>query len=1283
MATWRRQPKIDPSLTPEEREEFIKELRAKRRRRMRWLAIRSSIGMALLVVAVVALLYWLFTTVGGRNALLAQIVARLPADATLTWEKAEGPAKGPLILYGVKFEYKDTHFDAKRVMLDPTLRPFLGRTVRMDRVEISDANLNIPKSDKPFELPSWPDSLPQINPPLTVDLGTVDIKRLNVAQTNTHWATVRYATLGMKASRGRLHVEQMQADTDRGLFKLHGDYEPRNDYKMSLVGSAYIPNAAGEGPGRIGFTASGDLALMNIIVRGAAPKPINAHLSLIDKKNPRWTLVANTEGFDIGAITGNKQGVPLKLNVDIAGVKGNADIRRAHYEQGDFKINVLPSKVALNEKVLEAKPLVVEVFGGRAIVNGKGDFRDPQNGRINFAVNARNLSWGGTGGTAKVMADGDFGIAGTTGLWAAKGNARLARAGQKANVDFDATGNMKAATVRGLTARMPEGTLNATGKVGWDPKISWNLDTRLAGFDPSYFLPDWKGALHGNIKTIGGVRPDGGLNMSFDAPTLGGSLRGRPLSGRAHVEYRGAANIRQVDVWSGDVALNSGASRLIAKGTIGSTLDVDAQFLPVNLNDFLPSASGVLRGTLQLNGPRTTPNIVADLDGNGLKWGQYTASTLHAKGSLPWRGNNGVLFVEGTGLNVGLPLKTVRLNARGAFENLTFDGEGSGAFGNVALRGTALKNGNTWSGAMNTFRIDPPKGAAWTLNAPTRWVWDGVAGGLTNACLSSSAGGSLCATGNWPRSGFDFNGRNLPLSLALPYLPMRADGTPYDFHGNIDVTGNVRPVAGSWRGTAQIRSAAGGMKFKSGETKDTLFYNNLTMNGTFSPDGFDATFATRLNNQGDIRGNVKSGWSTFSPLSGNVLVDTNDLTLLELLSPDIVDPKGHLVGNIQLGGTLSAPRLGGNASLTGFSTEIPSLATALTNGDIRMTANADGTARITGSARMGEGTLNVSGTFGWSNLNSPLVMNVTGKNVLISDTRDLYAVADPNVQVKFQPGQPITVTGRVFIPEAKIDLERLDKGYSSSDDVVILDPADPKYQRNSALDLNLELALGDNVNLSGFGLTGVVDGSMRVRARPGREMTATGRLNIDGKYTIYGQRLDITRGRLTWSGNSVSNPSLDIRAEREVGDVTAGVDITGRASAPKASVWTNPATSQSEALAYLALGHSLSSASRNDIRQLNAASAALSAGGSLLASQLGARIGLDSAGVTDNRTLGGAVFGVGKYLSPRLYVSYGVSLLGTGQVLTLKYLVRKGIDVEVEQSNIETKASANWRWERD
>ena len=64
------------------------------------------------------------------------------------------------------------------------------------------------------------------------------------------------------------------------------------------------------------------------------------------------------------------------------------------------------------------------------------------------------------------------------------------------------------------------------------------------------------------------------------------------------------------------------------------------------------------------------------------------------------------------------------------------------------------------------------------------------------------------------------------------------------------------------------------------------------------------------------------------------------------------------------------------------------------------------------------------------------------------------------------------------------------------------------------------------------------------------------------------------------------------------------------------------------------------------------------------------------------RTAVKKVIGVGKYISPKLYVGYGVSLVGAGSVITLKYLLRRGFDVEVESSTVENRGSINWRREK-
>lgn len=1295
-------------------EQRIAELRQRRFARLRWLAIRAGIASVALALLAGVFLYWLLTSIGGRDLLLSQIVARLPANATLSWRSVEGPLSGPLTLNGVRFTYDRIVFTADRVHLDPALRPLIRRRLRLDALQIAHARLELPRSDEPFELPRWPDVLPQIAPPLELQADDVRVDGFVFVQEGEEVIDIRTLRGGLDAREGRLHVEHLFVDSDLGRFNLHGDYVPREDYRTDLTASAVLPAAEGRTPARLGVVARGDLSRMSLAIAGHVPSPLRASVVLTGRDRPTWRVDADAEGLDIGLLTGaeaSDDDQPVVFSFSADGVGGAADLR-GQLRHGELVATVLPSKVRLEDQVLDVQPLVLRIFDGEATLRGTADFSNPENARFRFAANARGLTFGGTTTVAAaapnppasvsakklqavtapapaaqtqavaIVADADLGFAGTMQSWAAIGNATLRRDGTTATVRFDGRGNDERMTLKTLQARMPTGTLDGSGTVTWAPSLGWDIDATLAGFDPGYFAPDWKGSINGRLATSGSTRADGGLEIAANASDLGGRLRNRPLGGNARFAMHGAGTAGGETAYEGDVALSLGGSRIDAKGTVATALDIDARFSPLVLSDLLPDGAGTLRGTLQVTGSRTAPDIVADLTGSGLKYGDYRVDSLSAKGRLPWQRGNGAIAVRASGLEVGLPFSTLSVDARGAVEALQLQGEARGDIGSVSFAGDATRRGAAWQGALSAFQLVPARGASWRLQQAARFSWDGRNGTLSSSCFVSSGGGSLCASADWPRRGLAVDGDALPLNLVVPYLPEREGGRPWLIRGEISLDGQLRPVGNAWNGKVSVRSTGGGLKNSERSRREVLSYDDLTLDATFDPRRITAELDTAFNSGGRIQARVATGWDDYAPLSGELSVHTTELVWLELFSPDIMEPKGKLDARITLAGTRARPQLGGQARLTEFSTELPALAIVLENGDVRVDALPDGTARIDGSIRSGEGTLNVDGSLNWQNTSAPLLLTLTGENVLVSDTRDLHAVASPDVQVRYAAGQPITVTGTVTVPSARIDLERLDQGVSTSPDVVVLDPEDPEASAASPLDLDLTLVLGDDVRLNGFGLEGGLGGRMRVRSHPGREMTANGQLQVHGRYKAYGQKLDITRGELTWSGGPVSDPILNVRAERVVGDVTAGVDIRGRASAPTAEVWSDPASSQSEALAYLTLGRPLASASSDESRQVNAASAALSAGGSLIASQLGAKLGLDDAGVSESRALGGSVLGVGKHLSPRLYVGYGVSLLGTGQVLMLKYLLRKGFDVQIESSTVENRASINWRREK-
>ena len=119
---------------------------------------------------------------------------------------------------------------------------------------------------------------------------------------------------------------------------------------------------------------------------------------------------------------------------------------------------------------------------------------------------------------------------------------------------------------------------------------------------------------------------------------------------------------------------------------------------------------------------------------------------------------------------------------------------------------------------------------------------------------------------------------------------------------------------------------------------------------------------------------------------------------------------------------------------------------------------------------------------------------------------------------------------------------------------------------------------------------------------------------------------------------------------------------------------------------FLVLIIALKFLSKRGVKQLSVFELAIlialgSATGDLLAKSVGARLGVD-AGVSDNAALGGAALTIGKYLSPKLYLSYGVGIFTPGEVITLRYKLSRMWELEAQNATTENRAGLNYRLEK-
>lgn len=1277
-------PTPTPAAAPPPRRRFYR-----KRRFWAW----SGFTVLGLVLLSLLLLYWLLQTVAGRDVLLAQVVARLPVGATLTWSRVDGPVAGPLVLHDLDFRYDDIHFTAERAYLDPDIRPLLGRKLQLDALQLKNATLNLAKSDEPFALPSWPESLPQIEMPLAIQADTIIIDGFRVTQAQQPLIDITRLRGAVEIANGEFRASQLKIDSDLGDFRVDGHYLPRRDYDTDITIGAALQAPRGRTPARLGLVARGDLGHMEVAVAGNAPAPLQASLVFDGRTDPVWKASARSTQLDLALLVpGMDAGTstPMALDFKADGKGGQANLQGS-FKQGDIAVELAPSKVGLADQVLTVAPLQVKAFGGQARLQGKADFTDRENASLRFSIIANDLTFvpaadtttpGAAAPVPVTLKEARLGLAGTLKAWATVGKASVEREQQTADLQFDVRGDDKAAVIKQLQASTPGGGLDVTGQVAWAPQLDWDVAAKLAGFDPGYFAPGWDGKLSGNVASKGRQLPPpvgspagtaGSYEATVDVPGIKGTLRKRALDAQGRFALRGEQG-------EGNVKLALGNSRLTAKGSVGDRLDIDAQLDPVQLDDLLPGSTGTLRGKVLVKGPRTAPDISADLVGSGLRWNDWSAEAISIKGRLPWQGDSGTLAVQGSKVQVGMLLDTLNVDARGSVSNLRLDAQTRNELGAVALQGGVRQQGPAWRGDLTALRIAPVKGDAWSLRAPATFSVQGSSFTLSDACLGAATGGALCASANWPRDGLQVRGDALPLALVQPWLPPQSGRRMY-LRGELTLDGRIRPRGNAWEGSVKIASLEGGIRLGDNARGELVRYDQFSVDVQMTQSQINGKLGVGFQGDGFVDAKVQTGWDASAPLNGELFLNMSRLYWLELFSPDIVRPTGLIEGHVSLRGTRGTPALGGEATLSRFKAELPALGLTFDEGKGNFTAQPDGSAKIAAQANSGKGTLYVDGGLSWFGDAQPLQLHIHGENVLLANTSELRVIANPNLDFGLA-GKAMQLRGSVHVPEADLDLERLDRGTSVSEDVVVLDPVDPEQTPTSPLDMDLTVSLGDKVKMSGFGLKGALGGKMQVWSRPGREMTANGGLEVSGRYKAYGQDLTITRGNLNWNYNAVSDPRINIRAERRIADVTAGIDVTGRAQSPRVDVWSDPAMSQSEALAYLVLGRSLTGASNDQAQQVNAASAAISAGSGLLASQLGAKLGLDDAGVSQSRALGGSVIGVGKYISPKLYVGYGVSLVGSGSVLTLKYLLSRGFDVEVESSTVENRGSINWRREK-
>jgi len=1271
----------------------------------RWLKRLGIVLLAFLLV-LAGVLAWALNSEAGAGFVLARAQGVL--DGKLSVEHHRGSLAGPLVLEGLRWNDPASGVDARigRVSLDLRIGALFAWRVQVDDLAIDDVDLAL-TTMPPKDEPSPPFSL---DAPIDIVVDRLALQRANIRQDGEPVFTADRLELAAAWLRNGIAVNHLRLRAADGEVDLKGTLATLGGW--SGAGETRFRWRIGETEytGTLDATSDGRRASIRFIL--AAPFAANLDATLGQDDALPWTLKLDAPAFDPKVLAKDSGLTQVALALEGSGDRARGTLG-GMVTLDAHKIAIDPLRFALADELLTIEALTLRSPDAGGSLDAHGEVHlDETPPRAMLT-----LAWQGVELPADLVGQalathGTLDVSGSAAHYAADGTLTIGPPGQPADLRLKLSGTPERIALETLALVQPKGGLDATGTVMLAPTIGWQIAAQAKALDPGAFAAGWPGALDFDVTTRGRL-VDHGIEATLAIERLAGTLRERRVSGKADLA------IKPGYIVDGTLDLAAGGSTLNLRGRDGDATDVDARFAVATLGDWLPDAGGRADGRLRLHGRWPALDVEANAQARDLTHGDLRVSSLDLVVNLSnLEKPAGALTLKANGVNQGTArFDSVAIEANGneGAHELAVDAVGTPASLRLSLAGSA-RDGR-WNGSLKSLELDPRQRTLpdFALDAPMALTWDGTRFGAEQRCLV----GTLARRANTAptrTSGADadavareatvereparlciggegFADGRLDARYSLEHLPLRlfmrlaAPDAPVRLRGMLGGAGHiVRDANGTLTGTATLASAEGSLHHE-GNNDALLSYTGFVADARFGPQSTTATLHATFDHDGRLDGRVALSGAAGAPqaLDGEIELVLKRLAFIELLTSEVANPQGRLVASYRIGGNSAEPELRGAFTLEDFATEVPAAGLRLHDGHIDLRAVDAQRFVLEGGITSGEGRLSFDGEGGLA-ADAPMKLRIKGENILAADIPAARVLINPDLAIERGAGG-FVVDGKVGVPSARVDLAKLPGGgaASTSADVVIVDAQREQAGKRPPITASVTVVLGDDVKLAGFGFDGKLDGRLVVNERPGRATTGTGTLDVSGTYKAYGQNLGIETGRILFAGTPIDNPGLDIRASRriEADQVSAGLLVRGTARLPVLTVYADPAMEQSDALAYLVTGKPLSALKSGEGDMLGTAARALgTAGGDLLAKSIGGRLGVDDIGVSDNAALGGAAFTVGKYLSPKLYLSYGVGIFEPGEVVTLRYLFHRRWNFEAQNATTGSRAGINYRYER-
>jgi translocation and assembly module TamB len=1236
---------------------------------------------------VLAALYFLAYTPRGLNLVAAQF-SGLVGPVRIQLQGASGTLAGGAHLDRLIIDHRRVHIEIEDVSGRIAIPPLAWQMIRVP--ELRAAHLLIHVLPNTGEHAPWvPHFLPTL---MRIMAERVEVQHWQLIASNgvELEATAASASAAIYPGSARIYA----AALDFHGVHLRGSGEVRAATSIGLTGDVHADaRPEGQPPWTVNARLDGNLAHLQVDARVSEPFAAEFHGAAEDLTTRwHWQGHSNLRRLDLTLWhLGNGLGLingPLDLQGDRDGFAAHGALTPQALHVGAFQTEFTGSFKA---PVLSITHLGLRHAPSGTAAQAQGSLTLTAAGpQLDLHGDWNHFRWPLAASDARA---GDAGVTSDHGRYTLSGTHVF---------DISAQGELRVAALPSITIVNLRGQLAAGGLRADSAEISSvGARAQLSGalhWGASESTHGWQVQGHIEDLELAPLRPGtvGRVNFTFNAAgsgfnaqsdlqarlsELSGNVRGQRAEGHGEFQHRAG-------VWTfREVQLQLGATRLALDGRIGSaaapaaTSSVDLNF-SLDADDLAllhAGAHGRLQAHGKLTGERNDLTLLSTAKLQEVDWNGLHLDALEATIAFDPHGsgrNDSKIEVQGLAV-AGRRLEHLALRTEGttALHSVALDARGEGI--ELALRGSGRYGAGQWQEQIEHAQISDGRNLHMSLEAPAALsvAFDRLH--LETMCLRDELA-RLCGSAS-------FESAQRKISLRASNLPMRTLTAGLtaatDYEGTLTVTLEGSDSADApWRGSlnAQLAHAAVRKHFANGRVEtlnlgDGLVRAELSEHDLSAGLGLDAGSAGLI--EAHLQAHAPGGagssdvpWRDW-PLTGDVKLDSDAVGFAEAYVSQIDRASGRLHAQMALTGSAAAPQLNGELSVTGA--QLDAYQVALSLRELNFHARlSDDTLQIDGAANCGpDGHATVSGSLRWQQGQPFGDLHLKGTDLRVINLPEARVDASPDVALHLQ-GQRIDIQGQVALPYARIEPANLTNAVLSSSDEVIVGQSAPARAGQFKVYSDITLLLGERVTVNTAGLSGRLSGSIRVATDDTGISRGSGELKVEeGKYLAYGRNLDIQHGRLLFSNGLMGDPGLDLRAVKKFPDITAGVNVRGTLRQPRMTFFSDPEVAQSQIVSLLLAGGSLqtvqNTTTNTDPVVRNAASRGdLMQGGAILAQQIGGRYNIE-AGVEqdlDNETS----LVLGRYLSPRLYVSYGVGLAEAINTIKMRYTIGDHWTVKTE-----------------